>query len=239
MPRITSITPSARREGRIEIALDDGTTLLVSLEALERFRLSVGRAITAAELARLQEESAVVQATDRALNLLAFRERSATELRRRLVQKGVESPHAEAAVARLVAQGLVDDRRYAAALARSKAGGGSSRRRVEQELSRRGVARELASAAVEEVWEEEEIDQGGAAVQLARKRAASLAGLDAATRRRRLYGFLARRGYEPDEIRAALAVVLRDGGADTEGDAEGAAEGGEAGENDDGASGLA
>jgi regulatory protein len=74
------------------------------------------------------------------------------------------------------------------------------------------VARDTASSAVEEVWEEEEVDQAGAAIQLARKRAASLGGLDPLARRRRLYGFLARRGYEADEIRAALAVVLRGDG---------------------------
>lgn len=220
MSRIISITPSARREGRIEIAFDDAPELVVSLDAFERFPLAVGRAVGDVELAALGEEAAIVHATDRALDLLGFRERSAVELRRRLAQKGIAAAHAEAAVARLVAQGLVDDRRYAEVLARSRAGGGSSRRRVEQELSRKGVARDLAAAAVDEVWTEEEIDQGSAAEQLARKRAGSLRGLDAATRRRRLYGFLARRGYEPDEIRAALAAVLRDGNAE-----EGAAAG--------------
>jgi len=209
MPRITSITPASRREHRLEVGFDDAPELVVGFDAIDRFRLAVGRALTDGELSALAEEAAVVNAMDRGLDLLAFRERSAVELRRRLVQKDVAPAHAEAAVARLVEQGLVDDRRYAEALARSKAAGGSSRRRVEQELSRRGVARDTASSAVEDVWEEEEVDQAGAAIQLARRRVTSLGALAPLTRRRRLYGFLARRGYEADEIRAALAVVLR------------------------------
>lgn len=212
MPRITSITPGSRREHRLEVAFDDAPALVLGVDAVERFRLAVGRVLSEPELSALAEEAAVVHAVDRGLDLLAFRERSAVELRRRLVQKEIAPAHAEAAVARLVELGLVDDRRYAEALARSKASGGTSRRRVEQELSRRGVARDTASSAVEEVWEEEEVDQAGAAIQLARKRAASLRGLDPLARRRRLYGFLARRGYEAEEIRAALAVVLRDDG---------------------------
>ena len=105
----------------------------------------------------------------------------------------------------------MDDARYARALAFSKAvNAGASRRRISQELARRGVARDVADDAIETVWAEEEVDQRAAALSLARKRAASLAGLDPVVRRRRLYGFLARRGYDPDEIRAAVETVERE-----------------------------
>ena len=53
------------------------------------------------------------------------------------------------------------------------------------------------------------LDEEGAALQAARKRLKALASLDAATRRQRLYAFLARRGYESDVVRRVLAEVLR------------------------------
>ena len=50
-------------------------------------------------------------------------------------------------------------------------------------------------------------EQLTSATEFARKRAASLARYDAATRKRRLYGQLARRGFTPDVIRSAMEAV--------------------------------
>ena len=209
MTSIRAITETGRREGRYLIELDDAPEVTVSVEAISRLRLGIGRALNEAELAELLEEGEILVAYDRALDLLAFRPRSAAELRRRLAQKGIEAPRAEVAVGRLVERGLVDDRAFAVALTRSKAlGTGASKRRVGQELARRGVARDVADQAVAEVWEEEAVDQSEVIEGLARKRLATLHGLDAATQRRRLYGFLARRGYDADEIRRAMDAAL-------------------------------
>ena len=229
MATITALVESGRRQGRYVVQLDGEAQATVSAEAISRLRLHVGRALSEAQVDQLREEGELLAAYDRALDLLNFRARSAAELRRRLVQKGIEAPRAEAAVARLVEQGLVDDRAYARALARSKAlGSGASRRRIGQELARRGVDRETADEAVSEVWREEEVDQTAAAERLARKRLGALRGLDAGAKRRRLYAFLARRGYDGDEIRRAVAAVL-------EGEAGGEVDGDEAGEAMDGA----
>lgn len=212
---ITALAESGRREGRYVVALDGQPAMTVSIGIISKLRLAVGRRLTDGELAELTEEGQILVASDRALDLLAFRPRSAVELRRRLVQKQVPAAHAEAAVARLVAAGIVDDAAYARAVARSKAlGAGASRRRVGQELARRGVEREAAEAAIAEVWEEEAVDQSETVERLARKRLGSLRGEDAHTQRRRLYAFLARRGYDADEIRRAIDAVLAEAAED-------------------------
>lgn len=205
---ITALVASGRREGRYDVEVDGAVAATVGVEAVARMRLAVGRRLGEREMAALLDEGAVVAACDRALNILGFRDRSAVELRRSLTKKGVEAGPAAAAVDRLRDAGLVDDARYARALARSKAlNAGASRRRLEQELARRGVPRDVADQAIAEVWVEEEVDQVAAATALARKRAPSLARLDPASRRRRMYGFLARRGYSGEEIRLAMAAV--------------------------------
>jgi regulatory protein len=215
---ITALQESGRRPGRYAVAVDGEALATVSVEAISALRLHVGRTLTAGELERLREEGEVVAAYDRALDLLAFRPRAAAELRRRLVQKGIVAARAEAAVGRLVEQGLVDDRAFALAVTRSKAlGGGASRRRIGQELARRGVDRETADAAVEEVWRDEEVDQSETVERLARKRLGALRGLEAGAQRRRLYAFLARRGYDADEIRRALDAALAGGERDEDG----------------------
>lgn len=148
---------------------------------------------------------------DRALDLLALRARGEAELRRQLIRKGEPEADVDAAIERLRASGLLNDASFARQLTRSKAlGAGASRRRIAQELTRRGVDRDTASRAIADVFDEEEIDEADAIERVARKKLRLLAGLDAATQRRRLYGHLARRGYDLDAIQRVLQLVLTD-----------------------------
>jgi regulatory protein len=109
-------------------------------------------------------------------------------------------------VERLVSEGFIDDEAYARSFVRSKtAGAGLARFRLKQELGRQGVERAVADEAIAEVFEEEAIDEVAAATALAAKRARSLRGADPQSQRRRLYSYLARRGYSPSVIAEALA----------------------------------
>jgi regulatory protein len=146
---------------------------------------------------------------ERALDMLEARVRGVTELRRLLIRKGEPEAEVDAAIERLRASGLLDDANFARQLTRSKAlGAGLSRRRIQQELARRGVPREISDDAVRTVFDEENVDEDASAERVARKKLRMLSGVDDATRRRRLYAFLARRGYDSDDIRRTLAKVL-------------------------------
>ena len=180
----------------------------LSLEAIERLRLAIGTVVDDRMGAALDREAAVLATYDRAINMLAARARSSVELRRLLVRKGEPAEYVAVAIERLVAAGLLDDASFARQFARSKAlGAGLSRRRLQQELARKGVARELSDDAIEEVLDEEGIDDSASIERVARKKLRTLSKLDAPTQRRRLYAFLARRGYTPDEIRDALSAL--------------------------------
>src|SRR3954471_19257508 len=86
---------------------------------------------------------------DRALDMLEARARGVTELRRLLLRKGEPEPDVDAAIERLRSNGVLDDTNFARQLTRSKAAGpGLSRRRIQQELSKRGVARDISDAAI-------------------------------------------------------------------------------------------
>lgn len=152
---------------------------------------------------------------DRALDMLEARSRGVAELRRLLLKKGEPEPDVDAAIARLQANGLLDDADFARQLTRSKAvGAGLSRRRIQQELSKRGVAREISDDAIEAVFDEEAIDEDASIERVARKKLKMLTKVDAPTRKRRLYGYLARRGYDSDDIQRVLRVVLDGPGND-------------------------
>lgn len=216
MPVITGIVPAPRPAGRFAVLVDGSEVAVLTLEAIERLRLTVGRPIDGLE-EQVELERMRLHAYDRALNMLAFRARSSSELARSLQRKGEERPHVDWAVARLKEQGLLDDAAFARSFARSKVvDGKQSRRRVQQDLARKGVARSLSEEAIDTVFEEEAVDQRAIVEEAARKKLRSLAGLEPAVQRRRLYGFLARRGYELDDIRSVLSAISASLGADAD-----------------------
>lgn len=145
---------------------------------------------------------------DRALHLLGFRARSVSELRRKLLGNGEDATQVEEVIARLRDQKLLDDTDFARQFARTKLlAAGSSRRRIVLELTRKGVARDIADEAVDGLQESEGIDPSVVIHRVAAKKWKSLTKLDDFTRKRRLYAFLARRGFDPDEIRSAIAAL--------------------------------
>lgn len=206
---ITAISANPRRTGRFDVVVNGSLAATLSIEAIERLQLTVGAVVDERVQSALARETGIVATYDRALNMIALRARSAAELRRLLLRKGEPAENVEVAIERLVRAGFLDDASFAKQFARSKAvGAGLSRRRVQQELAKRGVARDLADAAIAEAFEDEQIDEEGTLERVARKKLKSLARLDIPVQRRRLYAFLARRGYDGDDIIRALRTVM-------------------------------
>jgi regulatory protein len=142
---------------------------------------------------------------ERALGLLAVRQRSRRELERRLVQAGFEREAVGTELERLELAGLVDDEAFARAVVESRMGSrGESRRAVAMKLYQAGVEREIADAALDGASEGEQ----ARADRLAETRASRVSGLDPATGFARVSGFLMRRGYPPGVARQAARRAL-------------------------------
>jgi regulatory protein len=155
-----------------------------------------------------------LSAYEQALRFLEFRPRSIAELRRKLLQTGQPSGEIEQVITRLVDQRILDDAAFARQFARTKLlGAGASRFRVKQELARKGIARAIVDQAITDLQDDEGIDSSAALDRVAEKKWKSLATLDEFTRKRRLYAFLARRGFNPDEIRSAMGNLEANGSA--------------------------
>ncbi|HVZ50213.1 MAG TPA: regulatory protein RecX [Gemmatimonadaceae bacterium] len=144
----------------------------------------------------------------RALDALARRARSSADLARWLGDRGYERDEIAETVSRLTATGLLDDARFAHAFARSRfVDGKQSRRRVQAELARHGVAREVADAAIATVVQDEVVDEEAMVRAVAERKYRTLARLDPIVARRRLMAFLARRGYDGDLVRRVAAAI--------------------------------
>jgi regulatory protein len=207
MPIVTAISASPRHPGRFDVLVDGRPMATLSLDAIERLRLAEGASVAGRE-EQLASAAAELKVYDRALNMLAFRARSSAELARLLVRKGEPKELVERAVGRLQEQGLLDDAAFAQSFTRSKVlGARQSKRRVQQGLAKKGVARDVSDAAIATVFEEEGVDQSAVVEAAARKKLRSLVRLEPAVRRRRLYAFLARRGYDADDVRKVMEAV--------------------------------
>jgi regulatory protein len=200
MSVVTRITEHPRRAGRYVVDVDGREFAVVTAEALSDLKVHVGGTIDDARAAKLREATEYAATYDRALSMLTFRARSARDLRRRLVQKGESAERVDRVIERLRELRLVNDADFARQLARSKVAAGASKRRLHQELFKRGVAREVANEAVDEVFAEDGVSDADSIERVARKKWRTLAALEPMTRRRRLYAFLARRGYGSDEV---------------------------------------
>ena len=149
-----------------------------------------------------------VSAYSYALNLLAARPYSMRALQRKLIQKEYSAADADDAIRRLVANGLLDDAKYAEQYARSKMlATGTSRRRLTQDLYRKGIGSDVAASAIDNVVADEEIDTSAMIERVAQKKLAQLGDLEPLVLRRRLFAFLARRGYDVDEIKRVVAAL--------------------------------
>ena len=143
-----------------------------------------------------------------ALNLLSARPYATRALHRKLIQKQYSAADADDAIRRLVDNGLLNDAKYAEQYARSKMlSTGTSKRRVQQDLYRKGITGDLATNAIANVLESEEIDPAVVIERVAQKKLAQLGALEPLVLRRRLFAFLARRGYDVDEIKRVVSQL--------------------------------
>jgi regulatory protein len=216
-PRIAELRESPRRPGRYEVKLEPGGEKLpVSVDLIAELKLKVGRELSAAEHARLVAASRIIACYDKSLATLGARARSSADLKRWLKTKEFTDVEIAPALEKLSALGLLDDVAFARSFARSRLapGRGFGPRRVAAELARKGVSRSITDQVLAELQLErdeaaEEAEGRGersesAVEQAAAKKLRSLAKLEPAVRERRLYGYLARRGFGGAEISAVL-----------------------------------
>ncbi len=200
MPEVTSV-----REGRgkARVYVDGEFWAEMDAGVASGRGLFEGAVLSDGELSEARAEGERALAMSRALNLLAHRPRSESEVRARLRRFGHGGEAVEAVVARLLEIEYLDDAEFARAMARGKARK-YGLRRISTELRRAGVGEEEAVGAVEgEFRGRSEVDDARGA---ASRRYNTGERSDAEARR--VYGFLTRRGYSM-EVCAEVAREYR------------------------------
>ncbi len=135
---------------KIHLHLDSEYFMTVDEAYFVSLGLKNGQEIDEEYLVELKDNINCRRAYNQAINILSRRDHSRKELTEKLRVKGL-GEYAEYAVDRLTEQGYLDDERFAASYARElirlKSYG---RRRVEQELYRKGIDRDIISRVLTE-----------------------------------------------------------------------------------------
>ena len=199
-----TVTGMQRRGWRLTFEFDDAQPLECEREFMAAHGLAVGDCIEPAILDRLRLH-ALQDATERsAIRLLAVRPRSAADLHQRLRRSAFPPPIIEETIARLRAQGYLDDAAFAAQWTEERLRRHPrSARMIRAELQAHGVAAAAAAAAVAAVEDE------AVAREIAERQAARFHG-DWDGFQRKVGGLLLRRGYSEEVMRRTLRHVWGD-----------------------------
>lgn len=227
-PVVTSIEPLRPRGLRARVHLDRGEPFEIMLETLERHRLGVGDMLPPDRRRRLLDDDADIRVREAALNLISYRARTRVELRRRLRQKGFRPARIDLCLDRLEEKGFIDDEMVAASFVRDRLRHRPrGRTALSAELRAKGVSGEVVDRAIDEVFDEHETDDRAIARSVAerwvsRQPREVLGALvsdghsrERARARRRLVGWLRRRGFGGAALTAGIDRALELSSADS------------------------
>ncbi len=174
---------------------------------MHRLRLDVGLRLRSAELEAVQAAGGRAEAMFVGLRYLSVRPRSRRETERRLRRDRIDRAAIQHALERLAALGYLDDAQFAASFARDRIRlRPCGTRRMQSDLLARGVSREDADRGIREAMAEEGATEEALLERVATARARRLTGADPSKARRRLFDYLARRGFAASRIRAWIEV---------------------------------
>ena len=151
-------------------------------------------------------EKLLKRAKNTAYRYLTIRPRSRKELADKLQDKEFPDSVIDAVLEHVTRLGYLDDGKFAAQWAASRVRSrGFGRRRLEQELRIKGISREIIKETLNTLFEE--APEAETARKEADKKLRTLARFEPEVRRRRLAGFLERKGFSSEIIRNVLNAL--------------------------------
>ena len=223
--KITDIQASSELPSHQQLFLNGTPFLIIHAALIEKFGLRIGLEIEAETIKKIIAADEVMRAKNRALGLLREAKDNATgdepedhrrtrkpkiytksEIERRLEREGFSVDAIETSIAELIRSGHIRDRKYAENwIARRQKSNPRGKTLLKHELVDKGIDKETAEQVVATVETE---DERKVALQIAQKRVKQYKRLPTHVAKRRLHGFLARRGFGADIVRQVLEQIF-------------------------------
>ena len=194
------LTYKKGKQDKIHISVDGEYSFTVDETYFLSMGIYNGKEIDSDELEEIRETVNVRRAYNYAVSLLARRDHSEKELMEKLSRKGY-TDGAEAAIEKLRNSGYVSDERFAKLYVRElRSLKKYGKRRIEQELYRKGIDRDIIS----EVLDETDFDENELVALIERKYSRYLGDEKGI---QKTINSLVRMGYGYGEIRDALKTI--------------------------------
>jgi regulatory protein len=192
---------------------------------IEKFGLRIGLEIEAETIEKLISADEVMRAKNYALRLLREEKDNATveepedprpaakpkiytknEMEQRLEREGFSTKTIGTAIEELICSGHIRDQKYAENwIARRQKSNPRGKTLLKRELVDKGIDKEIAEQVIAKVETE---DETKVALQIAQKRVKQYKRLPIHVAKRRLYGFLTRRGFGSETVRHVLEQIF-------------------------------
>ena len=223
--KITDIQASPELPSHQQLSLNGAPFVVIHASLVEKFGLRIGLEIEAETIEKIIAADEVMRAKNYALRLLREEKDKATtddseasrptikpktytknEIKRRLEREGFSADAIETSIAELIRSGHIRDRKYAENwIVRRQKSNPRGKTLLKRELIDKGIDRETAEQVVATVETE---DEAKVALQLAQKRVKQYSRLPTHVAKRRLHGFLARRGFGSEIVRQVLEQIF-------------------------------
>ncbi len=206
---VESLRPTKRDPLRVMVRVGGRVVGTLPRDAVERLGIAIGTPWSDELAGALAQAVSADKARRYALNALGRRMLSCGELAERMRRRAYEPAVVESVIGQLVERGVLDDEAYGRAVIRAererKPAGG---RLLRHKLFQKKLPRELVDRLIAEAEADHDAPAALRALLERRLQTTAMQKLEPAVRRRRLWGLAARRGFNPDDIRAAMSDIV-------------------------------
>ncbi len=200
MQKITALKLQKRNRQRVNVYLDGEFSF--GLAHIVAAWLRVGQELSDEKIAQLKTDDTREEAYQRALNFISYRPRSETEVRTNLQKHNINAEIIEATLVRLRKNNIVNDLEFTQLWIENRNEfRPRGQRALRAELRQKGIPEDMIEEALTS------LDEETLAYKAAQKKAPKLSHLDFFEFKRKLYGFLGRKGFQYDTIASVTQKV--------------------------------
>ncbi len=201
--QITDIQVQKKHPSRRSIFLDGKFFCGISDELAAKFHLKTGMEIDEGELKTLLQKEELSKAKNYVYRILARRMYTAKEIRDKLNERGYIDEIIQEVIATVERYGYVNDEVYAEEWVKSRIKSKPKGKiALRQELARKGIDKSIIEDVLSQAFDDS--SESDMALELARRKISSYSKNDPAVARRKLQGFLLRRGFGYEAVKNAI-----------------------------------
>ena len=201
--KVTAITQQAHYPQRYNVFIDGSFAFGLIMEDIIYFKLKEGNEISKEKYDYIQNELIYIQAQDTALHYIGYKMRTEKEVFKKLYEKGFSENVIERVMEFLKKYQYIEDEKYCESYIKERIRfNPRGKYALKMELRQKAIADSIIDKTLEKI----EKDELGDAIRLLEKKCFSLDDINE-KEKKRLLGFLQRRGYSYDIIKEAFAYI--------------------------------